>query len=347
MNFTESLSRNKREIDHELERFFDARMKKAKGISPEAYEAFQILKEFNLRGGKRIRPMLTISSYRGFGGKNKEITRAALAVELMESFLLIHDDIMDKDAMRRGGPTVHKIYETKFKGAEHYGNSLAIVVGDIASALGSEAIAETGFDARRRIEAIEKFNKVIINTCFGQILDLKSEMCYPKERDIVQIHTLKTAIYTIEGPLHIGAILAGASREQLRQLTRFAIPLGKAFQLKDDILGVFGSAKRIGKPVGSDIRQGKRTLLILKAMEKGNEEDRKLLKRCLGKKSLSSREINKVRIILRSTGSLQYSEQLVKENISLAKSALNEIRMEKESKEFLKGIADYVMERDK
>jgi geranylgeranyl diphosphate synthase type I len=354
----ELMKHYKHKIDLELESFFDARIRKAGEVSPAATEAFEVLKEFSLRGGKRIRPMLTVFSYKGFGGKREsEIIKAALAVELMESFLLIHDDIIDQDELRRGYLTVHKIYENRLRkkhGAgicrrlSHYGDSVAIVIGDIASVLGSEAILSTDFPVRRKLRAVEKFNRVIINTCFGQILDINSENEKAMtEEDILTIHTLKTAIYTIEGPLHIGAILAGASQRNLEQLTRFAIPLGKAFQLNDDILGMFGAQERIGKPVGSDIKEGKKTLLILKALEHANSGQKRAISQSLGNRSLSRAGIERVRKIVKDTGSLDYSRRLMLDYIRQARLALDRIRMRKEGKHFLAAVADYIVNREK
>lgn len=355
MNVQELMRKYKSRIDRELAIFFEERMKRVNGMNTAAVEAFEVLKEFNLRESKRIRPLLTIFSYKGFGGKKeRSIIKAALAVELMQSFLLIHDDIIDRDEMRRGYFTVHKIYENKsrkkykLERPEHYGSSLGIVIGDIASVLGSEAIISTDFPAKRKLQAVDKFNRVVINTCFGQILDINSEIEQEiTEKDIHDIHTLKTAIYTTEGPLHIGAILAGAKAKQLKQLSRFSIPLGKAFQIKDDILGMYGSREKIGKPIGSDIREGKRTLLIVKALEKANALQRACIEKCLGKKDLTMLELEAVRKIVKDSGSLDYSLGLADRYVLESKRILARIRMKKEGKKFLSDIADYMVKRDK
>jgi geranylgeranyl diphosphate synthase type I len=355
MNFQGLTKHYRTVIDRELANFFDERIKRVRGMNRTAVESLQVLREFSLRESKRIRPMLTIFSYKGFGGKNeKEIVQAALAVELMQSFLLIHDDIIDEDEIRRGYLTVHKIFEGKsgkrqgMKDHKHYGESVAIVVGDIAACLGSEAILSTGFGAKRRISAADKFNRVIVNTCFGQIIDIDSEAKHDvSEKDVHDIHTLKTAIYTIEGPLHIGAILAGATEKNLKQLSEFAIPLGRAFQIRDDILGMFGTRERIGKPIGSDIREGKRTLLTVKALQKCPKKDRDFLLKHLGDKNLTGGQFDKIRKIVRQSGSLDYSIRLMEHNVKSAKKILGSMQMKKAGKDFLNDIADYIAQREK
>lgn len=337
----------KEQIDKELKEFFKKRLEKANNISNSSKEAIQHLKEFTLHKGKRIRPMLVITAYRAFGGKEqKQIIKAAIAVELMQSFLLIHDDIIDRDSLRRGSPTINKLYQKKYS-SPHLGNSMAIVLGDICSVLGSEAILETSFPEDCKLKAIEKFNKVIINTCFGQLLDIESCMSKEtKKEDILKIHNLKTAVYTIEGPLHIGAILAGAKQKDLKILSSYAMPLGQAFQLKDDVLGLFGTIHKIGKPVGSDIKEGKKTLLILKALEKADKKERNLIRKCLGNRKTTDADIEKIKNIIIKTGSLAYSEELARKLAQNAKKAIANIKIKKQGKNFLLSLADYIISRE-
>jgi geranylgeranyl diphosphate synthase type I len=353
MDVKEILKQYKGNIDHQLRLFFDSKIKRVKTISPYAVEMLEHLKEFTLRGGKRIRPVLTIFGYKAIGGRDEEaITQAALAVELMESYLLIHDDIMDQDELRRGYLTIHKIYENKSKrlfSTEHkrFGESMAIIAGDILAILGSEAIAYARFPQKNKIRAIDKFNRVVINTCFGQILDIRSELENDiKEENILRTHELKTAVYTIEGPLHIGALLAGASEKQLKVLSNYAIPLGQAFQIQDDILGMFGEQKKLGKPIGSDLKEGKKTLLIVKALERANDTEKKIILQGLGNKNLSDKEIDKIKSIIKVTDSLAYSQELAIGLINRAKSVMVSSKFRKDAKNFLVGIADYMLNRE-
>jgi len=351
MDIRQILKRHKEKIDAKLEEFLDEKLKKSEKVSKSAKEVMECIKEFNLRNGKRLRPILTILSYMAFGGKKSSILDAALAVELMESYLLIHDDIIDQDEFRRGYLTFHKIYENKAKKknipSQRYGESMAIIAGDILSSLGSEAILGSDFPLKKKIKALEKFNKVMVNTCFGQILDMDYiHTSNISEKDVLRLQELKTAIYTIDGPLQIGAILAGASEKKLKLLTEFAIPLGKAFQIKDDILGVFGDKKTIGKPNDSDIKEGKKTLLIVKALEKSNYEEKKNILKSLGNKGLKSEELEKIKKIIFKTGSLDYSKKVAENLISQAKINLKKLNLKKDYEKILDSLADYILGRE-
>jgi geranylgeranyl diphosphate synthase type I len=354
MNAKQILNNYKEKIDKELRFFFDKKIKKSYLISESSKEIMETLKEFNLRGGKRIRPVLTIFGYKALGGKEeKEIIRVAMAVELMEAFLLIHDDIMDQDEFRRGYLTVHKIYENRCKNQftntdyKRFGESMAIIAGDILAMLGIEVILSSKFSDKLKLRAINKFYRVVINTCFGQTLDLRCELEKNiSEEDILRIQELKTSIYTIEGPLHIGAILAGATKNNLRLLSGYAIPLGKAFQIQDDILGMFGNEKKLGKPVGSDLREGKKTLLILKALEKSKKGQRQTILNSLGNKDLTISEIDKIRKIIIKTGALDHSKNLAKQLSIKAKNIILKSKLKKEGKDFLIAIADYMVNRE-
>lgn len=337
------LKQFKTKLDKELEIFFNKRIKEAKSIDPSAKQIMTSLKNFTLGSGKRIRAALIYYGFKCFKNNNeKELLKASMCIELIQSYLLIHDDIIDKDELRRGKPTLHKQYEKNNN--PHYGISMAILAGDILSSLATQLLAYTKF--KNKLKAIAELNKIIPKVIYGQILDIKSELKLPTEKSIDKIHHLKTATYTVEGPLHIGAILAGANEKYLKQLSRYAIPLGKAFQIQDDILGLFADEKKLGKPIGSDLREGKNTLLIIKALEKANLKQKLTIKKALGNSNLTKSQIDKIRKIIVSTGSLQYSKSLAEKLIKKAKSELNKIKLKKQGKEFLLEIADYMVNRD-
>ena len=341
-------------LDERLRHFFRERLKRSEHISPTAREMMEHMMEFSLRGGKRLRPILVIFGYKAVGGKKeKEILQAAIAVELMESFLLVHDDIMDQDEMRRGYLTMHRIYENKchryskdLDGAR-YGESMAMLAGDILSIMGSEVLLKTRFPVKRKLEAVDCFNRAVINTCFGQAIDVKMALSRQvKEKEIQRLYELKTAVYTIEAPLHIGAILAGAKKRELSAMSGYAIPLGQAFQIQDDILGIYGTRQKIGKPVGSDIIEGKKTLLIAKAMEHASPSELKFLKKQLGNKRLSSRQLDKVKKIISGTGALDMCKQQATSLADEAKDSISKVKLTDEGKSFLYGLADYVVKRE-
>ncbi len=354
MDIAKTIKDYKTKIDKRLGEFLRQRVRQVSSISPAAKEMMELILEYNLRGGKRIRPLLVIMGYRACGGRDEDtIIDAAIAVELMESFLLIHDDIMDQDELRRGYLTMHKIYENKYSrcyrgaDAKRYGESMAMIAGDILAVLGSEAIINSDFPIRRKLAAVDRFNRAVINTCFGQALDLISGCeTDATEEQIRRVYELKTAIYTFEAPLQIGAHLAGATKSQLRVLSDYAMPLGKAFQFHDDILGLFGTREKIGKPVGSDVREGKKTLLILKAMEKGTAAEKKLIKRCLGNPDVTNADIKQLKDIVEKTGSLEYSRKRASELKDRAIEAIEKARLNRNGKEFLVGLSEYVINRE-
>ena len=351
MDIRQILKRHKEKIDAKLEEFLDEKLKKSEKVSKSAKEVMECIKEFNLRNGKRLRPILTILSYMAFGGKKSSILDAALAVELMESYLLIHDDIIDQDEFRRGYLTFHKIYENKAKKknipSQRYGESMAIIAGDILSSLGSEAILGSDFPLKKKIKALEKFNKVMVNTCFGQILDMDYiHTSNISEKDVLRLQELKTAIYTIDGPLQIGAILAGASEKKLKLLTEFAIPLGKAFQIKDDILdiGVDGAK---GRPVGSDIRSGKQTLLTIHALRNLRGAKRAELARSLRQGRTSAKELRRAIRLIRGARSVEYCAKVAERSIEEALRRLHKAdpKLREEPRQLLEEIARYMFRR--
>jgi len=329
MDTLQTIKQYKSKIDSRLREFLKLKVERFEHISPLAKELMENILEFNLRGGKRIRPILTYFGYMACGGEDEEaILQACLAVELMESFLLIHDDIMDQDELRRGYLTMHKIFEKKCernyaRNGKHYGESMAIIAGDILAVLGSETILSSRFPLKNKMQAIETFNRAVINTCIGQALDVSSQVDDTlQEEDICRMYELKTSIYTFQAPLHIGAQLAGAGKYELKLLSDYALPLGRAFQIQDDILGLYSTRQKIGKPVGSDIREGKKTLLILKAQSLAGTQDKLFIKKCLGNPKITDDDIKKVKKILNNSGALAYCKEETKKQATIAKHAI-------------------------
>ncbi len=361
MNAIEKLKQHKQEVDKRLSKYFHEKLEHAV-MESEAIEYIKELSEhineYNLRGGKRIRPAFVVEGYRAVGGKDIDsIYDAALAVETMEGYLLIHDDVMDRDDLRRGGKTVHRIYkewfEEKLKGmpeeAEHFGNSIAIDAGDIVETFGPELIALSNFPAERKIEAIKKYSKIARYTGYGQALDLiveKLPVEQVTEKHVLTVHKFKTSLYTITGPLQIGVILAGGTKEQQELMEQYGENVGIAFQIQDDILGIYADEKKLGKPVGSDLKEGKRTLLILKALEKGTPEQNEKLKSFLGKQDITPEDVKEAQKIIEETGSLEYSKNLAIEYAKKGISAIENAELEQEGKEYLLGIADYLINRE-
>jgi geranylgeranyl diphosphate synthase type I len=344
----------KKEVEKRLEKFLGEKCAEAADISPSSREMMNILKDFTLRGGKRLRAALVFYGYHCFSGERIEaLWDIAMSIELVQSFLLIHDDIIDEDTMRRGGPTIHRWYQDLHRqrytrrDPRHFGESLAIICGDIALALANEILGNAPFEDRLKCETIIAMNRMIHLVVYGECLDILSEVeDETTEEEILMMYRLKAAAYTIEGPLHMGAIMGGATKRDLQRLSRYAIPLGEAFQIQDDILGMFGDEKKLGKPIGSDIREGKKTFLILKALEKADHAKRTLIKDMLGNKDLSERDLKRVRKIIVDSGSLDYARELARRLIEDARKAMRSYTLRKEGKDFLTGIIDFILRRE-
>ncbi len=355
MEAIELLKKYKKKVDPYLREYFKQKIKQAEEVDPLAKKAIQMIADFTLAGGKRIRPALIYYAYLASGGKSsQDIIEASMGIELTHSFLLIHDDIIDRDAKRHGVATIHERYKkigqkiAPLKDSVHFGNSMAMIVGDVASAMANEIVFNVNFSKEVIIKALNKLQEIVYVTIPGEMLDVVMEyQGRTTEEEILRMFEGKTSRYTFEGPLHLGVILAGGNIKTLQAFTEYSLPLGKAFQLRDDILGVFGDEKKIGKPVGSDIIEGKQTLLVLKALEKGNQEQKKIIKQCLGKKNLTKEELIKFKNILKQTGSLAYSQQLAQSFISESITALERVEFRnQEAKMFLTGIAHYIIERE-
>lgn len=348
-------------IDKRLEKYFDHEIKYAFGVSAKeralAVHILKHIKEHNLRPAKRIRGSFVYWGYRlKKNDKEKQILDAAMSIELIHTALLMHDDFMDQDDTRRGLPTTHEFYKS-FHQTEgycfdptHYGNSMAVAVGDIALLSGYEILGKSDFKDSYKIAAMNKTLRGVVNTGIGQAYDITLEARgSANEKDIIDLHYAKTAIYTYENPLQIGAILTGASNSDLEILSKYAIPGGIAFQLQDDILGLFGNTDKTGKPAHSDLRQGKMTLLIIKALKNGTKKQVRQLKQIWGKRTLTEKEANEARKIIIETGSLDYSKQI---SVKWAKKAQEAIALmcknkwNKKAINYLDGIAQYMVERE-
>lgn len=231
-------------------------------------------KDFVMRPGKRIRPLLFVLAYKGYAGKKaspeKHLFTSAAAIELLHDYMLIHDDVIDNSDLRRGKPTLHKMFDKKIKipNGPKIGASLAIVAGDILFALAIEALLTIREDKARKEQALKKLVETAAYTGAGEFIDVLfgyRKIRNLSEKDVFLIYTLKTAKYTFECPLLIGAILAGASGGEHRKLSKLGLAAGQAFQIYDDFLDLFASQETIGKPVLSDLNESKKTLLVYKA----------------------------------------------------------------------------------
>jgi len=301
--------------------FFSSKIKTSANYPPLISRFYKDLGDYSY-GGKRLRGFLAWLGYRLGGGRDiKRIREISLALELLHSFLLIHDDIIDDSDIRRGKATIHKRYEKYFD--SHYGLSQAIIIGDIVCFEAIKLINESKFAEDIKKQVLAKALDILLETGYGEALDVEYSHKKVNLSKIMQMTTLKTAKYTFAGPLLIGAISAGTNKIMLSALESFAINVGTVFQMQDDILGVFGDEKILGKSILSDMKEGKNTILIYKVRELASRPDRRTLDRLWGNQKSQSQDLQKVRRIIEKSGALSWCE---KEKQRLAKKAKGYIK---------------------
>ncbi len=355
---TEMLGRYKKRLDPYLKEYFSKKIIQAKKVDPLAVKTIKIIERFVLSGGKRVRPALVYYGYLAAGGKESEkVIKASMAIEMAHAFLLIHDDVVDRDDVRHGIETVHETYRIlggkmnlSKSEAMHFGNSMAIITGDYAHAMANEILYDIDFEPGIILDALREVQSIVSRTIPGEMIDIiMGAKGSATEKELARMHEGKTARYTFEGPLHFGCVLAGQRKNTklLEAFSAYSLPVGKAFQIRDDILGVFGSEKKLGKSVGADIIEGKQTFLVLRALKNGDKKQRAEINRLLGKKDLTEKEAEIFRGIIKETGSLDYSQKLAEKLVAESLVAVKKVEFKNnEAKEFLEGIAEYIIKRE-
>ena len=286
-------------------------------------------------GGKKMRPALVVLSCEAVGGKNEDAFKTAAAVELIHTFSLIHDDIMDKDDMRRGKPSVHAIW----------GEPMAILAGDTIFSKAFESILETNTEnvqPKRIMHAMSAAVDACVKLCEGQALDIGFEgKLDVKEDEYLNMIYKKTAAL-ISAATKAGALIGGGTEEQIDALAEYGRLIGMAFQIQDDYLDVVSDAEEIGKPVGSDIVKGKMTLMVVHALSKASDEDKERLIFILNQNDESL--VNDAIALFEKYGSIEYTRNIALGNVKTAKELLNVLE-DSNAKEALELFADFVVER--
>jgi geranylgeranyl diphosphate synthase type I len=316
---------------------------------PDVESAYAVLNGFVLGGGKRIRPQLCYWGWRGAGGEDcEEIIRAAAALELCHAGLLIHDDIMDGSELRRGRATVHKTLAGLYEGpgAEAFGQAGGILLGTLSLVWSDAMLSSCGVDPLRLRTAHHIFDAMRTEVISGQYLDMLAQLRAGVSMDeALTVIRFKTAKYTVERPLQIGGALAGASDELLDAYSRFGVPLGEAFQLRDDVLGTFGSSAETGKSALDDLREGKRTVLIAHAQRRASPAQREHLERWHGDPELTEERAAELRRILLDTGAVAKVEEMIEQRVREAVTALIEAPITAEAASALAGLTDRLARR--
>ena len=282
-------------------------------LTPRRPEAlYEASRHLVLAGGKRLRPFLTMKACEAVGGDPKDAIPYAAALEILHNFTLVHDDVMDNDPVRRGAPTVHT----------RWGVPMAICAGDLLFAKVFETMtihAPKGLSAKRVNLCIAKATEATIELCEGQVLDVSfPSMGDVTEEDYITMVGGKTGAL-FRACAEVGAIVGGGKTRQVRALGKFAYEAGVAFQLMDDYLGTTADENTLGKPVGSDIREGKKTLIILHALRRAKPKQREKILAVLGKHSATKQEIEETHKLLGEIGSIDYTLKKSDKYIASAK----------------------------
>lgn len=308
---------------------------------------YQGIQDFINRPGKRIRPVLFIISYMGYTKRQKfsynKLIKASLSLELLHDFLLIHDDIIDKSNLRRGAPTLHKFFNSQTSSLPRtgLGENLSIVAGDILFSLAIKTLLTVDEDIHRKEQAVRKFTETAFLTGMGEFIDVLNDtkkIEQIKEKDILLTNTLKTTKYTFEGPLLIGAILAGVKKQELTKLSELSHLLGQAFQLRDDLLDIFSSTKKIGKPILSDLNESKKTVLIWQTLQRLTKKDKKLLKKLLEKNKKTYKDLSALRKLIKTAGADKYCQKKIQSLLINANKICSELNMNQKYKDSLKQV---------
>jgi geranylgeranyl diphosphate synthase type I len=297
--------------------------------------------------GKRLRPAFCYWGWRGAGGEDNEaIVTAATSLELLHACAIVHDDVMDRSDTRRGSPSVHRRFAALHRGEgwqgdpETFGVGAAILLGDLCLTWSDEMFMHSGLPLEALMGARPIMDAMRTELMGGQYLDLleQAQGGGSVER-AMRVLRFKSAKYTIERPLHLGGRLAGAVEDVLTTYSAYGLPLGEAFQLRDDVLGVYGDPQQTGKPAGDDLREGKRTVLVAMALERAAPGEAAAVRRHLGDPHLDEDGVARLREIIAGTGALAECEQLIAALTETALQALDDAPLEPAAADALRDLA--------
>jgi geranylgeranyl diphosphate synthase type I len=340
-------------VDRALTAFLAAERAKLLAIDPALADMCDAVEVFVLGGGKRLRPAFAYWGYRGAGGPDRdEVVAAVSALEMVQASALIHDDLMDRSDTRRGEPAVHRRFEAWHTrrgwrgGAAAFGDSAAVLLGDLTLVWSDALLHTSGLPVADLARARPVFDEMRAEVMVGQYLDVHAQATGDTSVERAgKVARYKAAKYTVERPLLLGAALAGAPASLCAAYSAFGLPLGEAFQLRDDVLGVFGDPARTGKPAGDDLREGKRTYLVASAFAAAAPADRKELDAGLGDQGLDDHGVARLRAIISESGALDRTEERIATLTASALAALDDAEIEAEARTVLHDLADAATRR--
>lgn len=341
-------------IDKQIQALFKQQRAEARAHNELYYDLIKQLGMLIGRGGKRMRPLLCLLAYEGYGGRKKAIMRVAASQELLHAFFLIHDDIIDRDYHRWGGHNILGVYFDRYsrtmqpRDALHAAEAQALLAGDVCAAMANETLLAGGFPAKQLVRAQRLQQQTIATEVGGEVADtaLPYRDSMPTEPQILQVYRDKTASYSLKLPLQLGALLAEATDSEMEYLTQFAYHHGIAFQLQDDLLGMFGDEKKLGKPVGTDLREGTRTVLLARTLEKASPAARRQLLKLVGTETIDAKVLLQAQTIMIDTGARDYVQALAHEYTAKSLAFLVQTSMSEAAKKRLVDLLALLADRD-
>jgi len=336
-------------VDARLDAVLSAERARWTSFDGELAAPFDEIGRMVRSGGKRLRPAFCFWGFAGAGGDpdDDRVIDAGAALELLHAFALFHDDVMDDSASRRGAPTTHTVYADEHRKAtwsgesRRFGEGIAILVGDLAFVLSDQLLLGAG------VEVWALWNELRLELNAGQLLDIMGAARRERRLDKAErIARYKSGKYTIERPLHLGALLAAPvrSHELLPGLSGYGLPLGDAFQMRDDVIGAFGDTARTGKPVGDDLREGKPTPLLARAVALAGDGQRRVLE-SVGTPGMTGADVAAVQQVIVDTGALAALEQVIERLAADAVDALEFVDITGSAREALAELAAFVAGR--
>jgi geranylgeranyl diphosphate synthase type I len=358
LTFEEIINTELAAVNRALEDFLSSRIQKAKKLGPSHVQYYDYIREYMMRGGKRFRPIAVVAAYKAIGGdiSPENYYKAACSVEILHNASLLHDDLIDHDETRRGGPTFHARYREWYKKsisqnpekASHFGMTAAILGGDTLMNLGSVAISESELEPDVAIECLKYYQRSFNELVEGVLLEMamiKDSKASPEM--YLEMIRMKTAVL-LEKSLLIGGAMARGTESQLKALSEYGVKVGQAFQIQDDILGSFGDESVTGKASDGDIREGKKTMLVIEAFRLGKGDHKKTLEKSLGNENITEKEVEKVRKVFRDSGALDSADKIMNRLLREGQAALDKAQppFKEPYKQFLLDISEFLVKRN-
>ena len=327
-------------IDRKVKEHLELLKAEAAKYHPFMLKTYENLEEYVLRRGKRLASCSTLLAYKGYTGEvDEKILNVCVGIELFRHCILLHDDVVDEDEMRRGEKSFHKLFPEV--GGPKFGEGVAIFVGDLTYALSFEAIRDSGFVGEPLQKVLQSLTEGYREVNESQVLDLLFEHKEPSVEEWEKMASRRAASL-FKFTILSGATLGGAPREDLQALGEAATHVGYAFDIQDDIIDTFASEQQYGRPPGGDLARGKKPLHVVYMLQLVKRKELKALKSLLAKGKLAENELDAIRTLMKQTGALEKAKQRVTEHVHRAKALLAQTEMGKESKDLFESFVDYI-----